>query len=205
MARPNTPRRRPEAPSAPTTLHEITRRYYACAIALAKAMSVPMSETFMREHRESISCCFIEAGRAGVRLPSAVPLPPLPQATGVLHSEFSADGHPVEPVTPLVDLPVNGHPPEADGIGCTGGLSPEPPAPRPTTIPKDAGLPCAGVAIADLKPAQLAMLVSKTARLVHDEGERWVPLLASLQAERAARLARGRKPTPTPEGPADVP
>src|SRR6266850_1170882 len=77
MARHGTPRRRPEAPGvAPTTLHEITRRYYACAIALAKAMGLPMSETFMREHRESISCCFIEAGRAGVRLPPAVALPP---------------------------------------------------------------------------------------------------------------------------------
>jgi hypothetical protein len=51
------------------------------------------------------------------------------------------------------------------------------------------------VLIGDLKPAQLAMLVSKVARLVHDEGERWVPLLASLQAERARRLERGRKST----------
>src|SRR5882724_6768238 len=78
MERKRTPRRRPEAPGvAPTTLTEITRRYYACAIALAKAMGVPLSETFMRDHRESISCCFIEAGRAGVRLPAAVHLPPL--------------------------------------------------------------------------------------------------------------------------------
>src|SRR2546426_775942 len=41
--------------------------------------------------------------------------------------------------------------------------------------------------------AQLAMLTSKTARLVHDEGDRWVPLLHAMQAERAARLAKGRK------------
>jgi hypothetical protein len=41
------------------------------------------------------------------------------------------------------------------------------------------------------------MLVSKVARLVHDAGDRWVPLLAALQAERAARLARGqRQPAP---------
>jgi hypothetical protein len=77
MERHRTPRRRPEAPSAPTTLTEITRRYYATAIALSKAMGPPLTETFMREHRESISYCFIEAGRAGVRLPPAVQLPPL--------------------------------------------------------------------------------------------------------------------------------
>jgi hypothetical protein len=87
MAKPGTPRRRPEAPSAPTTLTEITRRYYACAVALAKAMGVPMSETFLREHRESISCCFIEAGRAGVWLPSGVQLPPLHMAAGDHHGE----------------------------------------------------------------------------------------------------------------------
>jgi hypothetical protein len=114
----------------------------------------------------------------------------------VVPSELGStvNGHPVEPVTPLVDLPVNGHTPEADGIGCTGGLSPEPPAPRPTTIPEGAGLPCAGVVIADLKPAQLAMLISKVARLVHDQGEAWVSLLGALQVERARRLERGRKP-----------
>jgi hypothetical protein len=61
----------------PDTIHEICRRYYACAVALAQAMGLPLSETFLREHRESISCCFIEAGRAGVRLPAGVPLPPL--------------------------------------------------------------------------------------------------------------------------------
>jgi hypothetical protein len=78
MPRHGTPRRRPDAPGfAPTTITEITRRYYACAVALARAMGVPMTETFLRQHRESISCCFIEAGRAGVRIPPAVPLPPL--------------------------------------------------------------------------------------------------------------------------------
>jgi hypothetical protein len=77
MDRNGRPRRRVEAPSAPTTLTEITRRYYATAVALAKAMGVPMSETFLQAHRESISCCFIEAGKAGVRLPPAVQLPPL--------------------------------------------------------------------------------------------------------------------------------
>jgi len=65
--------------------------------------------------------------------------------------------------------------------------------PSPVAIPSDVGLPCGGQVIAELKPAQLAMLVSKTARLVQDQGGRWVPLLHALQAERAARLAKGRK------------
>jgi hypothetical protein len=90
----------------------------------------------------------------------------------------------------VADAPVrppassNGHVPEA----------PEPPAP-PAVIPTDAGLPCGGMAIKALKPAQLAMLVSKVARLVHDDGDRWVPLLAALQAERASRLAQGQRRT----------
>jgi hypothetical protein len=77
MERHRTPRRRPEAPSAPTSLHEITRRYYACAVALAKAFGVPCTETFIKEHRESISCCYIESGRAGGSRRSR-PHPPRP-------------------------------------------------------------------------------------------------------------------------------
>jgi hypothetical protein len=100
----------------------------------------------------------------------------------------------------VADAPVrppassNSHAPEAD---VTAGMgtpeAPEPPSP-PAVVPTDAGLPCSGQAISGLKPAQLAMLVSKVARLVHDDGDRWVPLLAALQAERAARLARGQRP-----------
>jgi hypothetical protein len=79
----------------------------------------------------------------------------------------------------------------------------------PTTIPADSGLPCAGQRIVDLKPASLSMLINKTARLLQDQGGRWVPLLHALQAERAGRLDRGqrRKGTPvTPAtGEADVP
>ena len=87
---------------------------------------------------------------------------------------------------------VNGAPGASDFPGSGATLDPEPD--RPTIIPTDAGLPCSGQAISILKPAQLAMLVSKVARLVHDDGDRWVPLLAALQAERAARLARGQRP-----------
>jgi hypothetical protein len=104
------------------------------------------------------------------------------------------------PVRPLASS--NGHAPEADvTAGTETPEATEPPSP-PAVIPTDAGLPCSGQAISTLKPAQLAMLVSKVARLVHDDGARWVPLLAALQAERGAHLDRGqqRKGTPaTPE------
>jgi hypothetical protein len=54
------------------------------------------------------------------------------------------------------------------------------------------------VAIEALKPAQLAMLIAKTAKMVHAEGGAWVPLLGVLQAERASRLARGQRRPVTP-------
>jgi hypothetical protein len=63
----------------------------------------------------------------------------------------------------------------------------------PTVVPKDSGLPCGGVLIIDLKPAPLSMLISKTAALVHAEGERWIGLLSALQIERGRRLENGRK------------
>jgi len=113
----------------------------------------------------------------------------------------------------IVDAPVvstNGHivtgqqdRPQTDPS--TNGAVPEhgTGVPTPTTIPTDAGLPCAGVAIVDLKPASLSMLINKTARMLQDGGDQWVPLLHALQAERAGRLDRGRKHTPVPEGAAD--
>jgi hypothetical protein len=103
------------------------------------------------------------------------------------------NGHPMEPVSQPVDQPVNGDMPPL------------------LVVPTEGGLPCAGVAIADLKPAQLAMLISKTARLVQDQGGRWVPLLYALQAERTARLDRDQRRKGTPAtvtivtGEADVP
>jgi hypothetical protein len=68
---------RDQKPKEPGTIVEITRRYYACAVSLAGVMGVPMSEQFLKEHRESISCTFIESGRTGVRLPDHVNLPQL--------------------------------------------------------------------------------------------------------------------------------
>jgi hypothetical protein len=180
MARTWKPSRPPDAPRAPTTLQEICRRYYACAVTLAKVMGLPLSERFLREHRESISCCFIESGRAGVQVPAGVTLPPLaaeaPMAsTTGQGEETSAD----TPVKPPVDQSANGHA-------------------IPTCIPADGDLPCRGQEIGALKPAQLAMLLSKVASLVHAEGDSWVPLLHALQAERQARVAQGQRLVRTP-------
>jgi hypothetical protein len=106
------------------------------------------------------------------------------------------------PVRPLASS--NGHIPEADvTAGTETPEAPEPPLPR-TVIPTDAGLPCSGQAISTLKPAQLAMLVSKVARLVQDEGSRWVALLHALQSERGTRLDRGHKKTLVKPGPQEV-
>jgi hypothetical protein len=75
--------------------------------------------------------------------------------------------------------------------------------PPPTTIPLEAGLPCGGQGIDRLKPAQLAMLVGKVGRLAEEKGGRWSTLLEALEAERTARLGRGRRPmavVPPPNG-----
>jgi hypothetical protein len=182
------PRRRPEAPTfAPTTLTEITRRYVATALALSKAMGLPMTETFIKEHRESISCCFIEAGRAGVRLSAGVTLPPLsaPAATTTTNGQAPE---------PEAVPPTNGQP-EAGEFSSNAENNSTNGHALPTTIPADGDLPCAGQEIALLKPAQLAMLISKVAALMHGKArDQWVPLLAALQRERQARLERGQRP-----------
>jgi hypothetical protein len=107
------------------------------------------------------------------------------------------------PVRPPVAQPVNGN---SDAL--PAGDVPD--FPPPTVVPADSGLPCGGQSIHVLKPAQLAMLISKTARLVQDEGGGWVPLLHALQRERASRLDRGQRrkvalvPPTAADGP-DVP
>lgn len=199
MAKPSS-RPRPEAPAfTPTTITEITRRYHACALALAKTLGVPLSEAFLQAHRESISCCFIEAGRAGVRLPASVPLPPLLGATGTEAVPSAADDEAPKNGA-AAPFSVTTTPPSSDRHDgesvtrvVTSVTAPNGDAPVPATIPTDAGLPCAGQAIAALKPAALAMLVSKVATLAQAEGATWAPLLHALQTERAARLARGQR------------
>jgi hypothetical protein len=126
---------KPAPASAPTTLQEISRRYYACAVQLAKVMGLPLTEAFLREHRESISCCFIESGRAGVRLPAGAVLPPL--APPAAASVPGATVHPSAP-TPAVDVaPSNGaaapEPPADPGAGeiLCSGMPPDPEAEAP--------------------------------------------------------------------------
>jgi hypothetical protein len=181
MDRPRTPRRRPEAPNAPTTLTEIARRYAACAHALAKAFGLPMSETFLREHRESISCCFIEAGRAGVRLPAGVQLPPLPMSAGD-HHVAAGDHH--------VATGDNGAAPPTTILTA---------ADLPTSIPAGLQLPYAEALIADLRPAQLALLCGKVGlRALADQTLE--PLHVALLAERARRFEGGKRPEASANG-----
>jgi hypothetical protein len=207
MERNGRPRRRPDAPSAPpTTITELARRYHSCAVALSRSLGIPMSESFVLQFHNAISSIFIAADRAGVRLPTGVTLPPLADAPVA-----SGNGQAPTRVPPGM---------AADAEGAGSASSPVNPgteeflqnarnnqngdAPPPTVVPTDAGLPCGGQAISTLKPAQLAMLISKAARLLHDEGERWVALLHALERERNARLARGKRST-VALVPADVP
>jgi hypothetical protein len=172
MASHSKPRQAPAPDFAPTTLTEIARRYYACAVALAKAMGVPLSETFLREHRESISCCFIEAGRAGVRLPAGVQLPPLRAAAPVASTNGQPDESNVSANITFAGAP--------EGEVICSGLPPPPESEDPPRVPPDSGLPCGGQRIKDLKPAALSMLINRAAALVRTEGERWVVLLHAL-------------------------
>jgi hypothetical protein len=185
---------------APSSIHEITRRYVACAVALAKALGVPLTEAFLRDHRESISCCFIESGRAGVRLPASVQLPPLTAdaAEGHQHAATQLSENRTVVSEAPVAQPVGDHVTNGPAVAPVVVQNTNGDALPPTAIPLDSGLPCGGQAIAALKPAQLAMLISKVARLVQDEGGRWVPLLHALQSERQARLAQGPRPKPAP-------
>ena len=70
-----------------------------------------MSTQFLHDYRESIACCYIEAGRAGVRLAADVKLSPL-QPSGA--SQLQA----VSSAPTMADAPVtnrNGHtPPPAE-------------------------------------------------------------------------------------------
>jgi hypothetical protein len=64
----------------------------------------------------------------------------------------------------------------------------------PTHIPTDLKLPCGGALIADLRPAQLALLVGKVGLKTLTD-KTLEPLHVALLAERAARLQAGRRPT----------
>jgi hypothetical protein len=106
--------------------------------------------------------------------------------------EHIADAPVVSPNS-QVPAPVttNGAATEVDVPDFPPSASPDQ-APPPLAIP--AGLPCAGQAIAALKPAQLRMLLSKVDQLAAEQGRSWQPLLEALAAEREARLQAGQRP-----------
>jgi hypothetical protein len=54
------------------------------------------------------------------------------------------------------------------------------------------------VAIAALRPAQLALVLAKVDRLAAAQGGPWRVLLEALVAERQRRVEAGRRPTPAP-------
>jgi hypothetical protein len=177
MARDGKPRPAPR----PTSITEVARRYHAAALALAQTWGLSVPEV-LTQHREAVTAVFIECGRCDLRVPAGVTLPPLAEApvasTHGQGEETSADA-PV--VRPPVAQPANGHA-------------------SPTTIPADGDLPCRGQEIALLKPAALHMLIAKTAALVQNHQDDWIPLLHALQAERARRVAQGQRPKPSAVG-----
>ena len=217
---------KPRPTPRPTSITEICRRYYACALALSKVMGVPLTETFMQAYHSAISSTFIETSRCELRLPAGVTLPPLvpPNGQGARQPEASnpaiAEAVGVDKRTIGRDLSGADAPPDEDdeedeilliGRGSGEGedvvddadeeTAPGHPPAVPTSIPSDGDLPCAGQEIATLKPAALAMLIAKTATLAHREGAGWAPLLAALTREREARLARGQRPRAVTDAP----
>jgi hypothetical protein len=167
-------------PPAKSSITEVARRYHACALALAQTLGLTLQEV-LTQHRESVTAVFIESSKCELRLSASVTLPPVVSAVKEPRSrDASAQAGP-----------------GPQGFRSSGEQNPtgEPPVhgepPLPAVIP--AGLPCAGQKIAQLKPAQLAMVVSKVATLAHAEGERWAGLLHALQLERARRVEAGRQ------------
>ena len=90
--------------------------------------------------------------------------------------------------------------PQAGEIMCSG-MPPAPEAPAtnptdaglPTRIPAGLQLPCAEALIVDLRPPQLSLLIGKVGlKALADKSLE--PLHVALLAERAGRMANGRKP-----------
>ena len=131
----------------------------------------------------------------GVRLPTAVTLPPLAAGT---HVPPEAETASVSEV--IVELPVTHVTPELEpereplppGEGRPRSVSTNGDAPLPTRIPAEGDWPCAGQAIAHLKPAQLHLLVSRAGFRAHADTT-VLPLLAALQIERSKRLEQGQR------------
>ena len=191
MDRNGRPRRRPEAPSAPTTLTEIARRYYACAVALAKAMGLPMTEDFCASIAKASRAALSKPAKreCGCRRRSssrrwswtrrwcrstARPPRQSPRAAGSF----------CQALTKNRGRPTRGQP---GNFQATRRKN----RPRPSLSLQERGkprsppsrwtpaCPVQGQTIAMLKPAQLRMLLSKVDQLAGVEGHAWLPLLRS--------------------------
>jgi hypothetical protein len=169
-----------------------------------------MTAAFVQEYHSAISCVYIEAGRAGVRLPSGVQLPPLAAPTDETPAEageIMCRGIPPAPEVPTNRpaelLPesgnnsANGHTPQLTVVPPAGEL--------PTSIPAGLQLPCAEALIADLRPPQLSLLIGKVGlRALADKSLE--PLHVALLAKRARRFAQGQRGKGRPaEAHGDVP
>jgi hypothetical protein len=169
-----------------TSITEAARRYHATALALAQSLGVSLAEV-LTQHRESVTAIYIECSRCEVRLPASIKLPPLA-------GEVDAPTRMMKSTEPAARLASEELP---EG-------SPNGHALPPATIPQ--GLPCAGMLLVDLKPAQLSLLIGKLAHLAEVNGGAWITLLQALRDERAARLAKGRqRPVLTPVPTDDIP
>jgi len=157
--------------SRPTSLTAIAQTYHGCAAAFAASLGIPLAEA-LRAYHGPITALFIEACRQEVRVAAGVTLPPLAASTPVA----TANGQRASAVALARDDPATAALPNGRAI--------------PTAIPADSTLPCAGQEIALLTPPQLAMLLAKTARLLHDGDHDWTQLHHALQNERA-RLEGG--------------
>jgi hypothetical protein len=180
---------RPAPPK--TSITEIARRYHAAAVALAQTLGLSLQEV-LSQHRESVTAIFIECGRCDLRLPAGVSLPPLGRTAPAAPTNGQAPDVSTTGDAALAQQDRHPADPSANGAVPVNGTT----VPSPTTIPTDAGLPCGGVGIPKLTPAQLHMLLAKVDQLAAEKGSAWRPLLTALVEERQARLARGQRPKP---------
>jgi hypothetical protein len=189
-----------QAPSH-TSITEAARRYHAVAMALAQSLGLPLAEV-LRDYTAAVSTVYIEISRCEVRLPASVELPPLQpnpphramaEAIGVSDMTVGRDLSTATNVAPERPSTADS---EATPDEVATNVAPEPDEaaepPLPVAIPQ--GLPCSGCLLVDLRPPQLSLLLGKVAALSETKGGAWTVLLQALQAERQARLAKGRPP-----------
>jgi hypothetical protein len=184
-------------PPPPDTITGCARRYHACAQALATTLGVSLADVLEHYHT-AVASIFIETSKLNLRLPSGVPLPPLAQANGQPDVSHTRTGHTNTGEPEAGEIMCSGMPP-APEVSTNGDPPPRTMADLPTRIPAGLQLPCAEALIADLRPAQLALLCGKVGlRALADKTLE--PLHVALLAERARRFEGGKKSTPEANG-----